>query len=128
MLCIAVLSAAALGGLAAQDRQRTIRDGVFSRQQATRGEGVFESICTNCHEIEDFTGPDAYLEGVEGESLWDTFEFVSSEMPEDDPASLNPEEYAAVLAYIFSEYGMPSGETDLPIERDSLRTITIVRP
>jgi hypothetical protein len=49
-------------------------------------------------------------------------------MPEDDPASLNPEEYAAVLAYIFSEYGMPSGETDLPIERDSLRTITIVRP
>jgi mono/diheme cytochrome c family protein len=128
MLCIAALSAATLGGLAAQDAQRTIRDGVFSRQQAARGEGVFESICTNCHEIEDFTGPDAYLEGVEGESLWDTFEFVSSEMPEDDPASLNPEEYAAVLAYIFSEYGMPSGETDLPIERDSLRTITIVRP
>jgi mono/diheme cytochrome c family protein len=128
VLCIAVLSAATLWGLSAQDRQRTIRDGVFSPQQAARGQRLFESICTNCHEIEEFTGPDAYLEGVEGESLWDTFDFVSSEMPEDDPGSLKPEEYAAVLAYIFSVYGMGSGESDLPLDRDSLRAITIARP
>jgi mono/diheme cytochrome c family protein len=128
VLGIAAVSAVAVWGLAAQDGQRTIRDGVFSPAQTARGERLFESICINCHEIEEFTGPDAYLEGVEGESLWDTFDFVSSEMPEDDPASLKPEEYAAVLAYLFGVYGMPSGETDLPIERDALRAIAIVRP
>lgn len=128
VLGIAAVSAVAVWGLAAQDGERTIRDGVFSPAQAARGERLFESICINCHEIEEFTGADAYLEGVDGKPLWDTFEYVWSEMPEDDPASLNPEDYAAVLAYIFSVYGMPSGETDLPIDRDSLRAITIVRP
>jgi mono/diheme cytochrome c family protein len=127
-LGIAAVSAAAVWGLAAQDGARTIRDGVFSPAQAVRGERLFGSICINCHEIAEFTGADAYLEEVDGKPLWDTFEYVWSEMPEDDPSSLNPEDYAAVLAYIFSVYGMPSGDADLPIDRDSLRAITIVRP
>ena len=128
VLGIAAVSAVTVRGPAAQDAQRTIRDGVFSPAQAARGERLFESICINCHEMAEFTGPDAYLEGVEGKPLWDTFEYVWSEMPEDDPSSLNPEDYAAVLAYIFSVYGMPTGETDLAVDRDSLRAITIVRP
>jgi hypothetical protein len=49
-------------------------------------------------------------------------------MPEDEPASLNPEDYAAVLAYIFSVYGLPSGTADLPIDRRALEAITITRP
>jgi mono/diheme cytochrome c family protein len=115
--------------LAAQDGGgRTVRDGVFSARQAARGERLFESICMNCHEISEFTAAGAYLEEVEGKPLWETFEYVWAEMPEDDPASLPPEDYAAVLAYIFSIYGLPSGETDLPIDRASLEAITITRP
>jgi mono/diheme cytochrome c family protein len=127
-LGLAVVSAAGVWGLAAQDGPRTIRDRVFSPAQAARGEHVFESICMNCHEITEFTAAGAYLEENEGEPLWDTFEFVWAEMPEDDPGSLYPEDYAAVLAYIFSIYGLPSGETDLPIDRESLRAIAIARP
>jgi mono/diheme cytochrome c family protein len=122
------LGIALVAGLAAQDGQRTVRDGVFSAAQAARGEQVFESICVNCHEMPEFTAAGAYLEDVEGEPLWETFDFVSSEMPEDDPGSLEPEEYAAVLAYIFSVYGLPSGDAELPVDRDSLRAIAIARP
>jgi len=125
-------SAVAVGvlvaGLAAQDGQRTVRDGVFSAAQAARGERVFESICVNCHEMAEFTAAGAYLEDVEGEPLWETLDFVSSEMPEDDPGSLEAEEYAAVLAYIFSVYGLPSGDAELPVDRASLRAIAIARP
>ena len=131
LVTVAVLGAAALGlavALAAQTGRRTVRDGVFSAAQAERGARVFESICTNCHEIAEFTGSGAYLEEVDGESLWETFDFVSSEMPEDDPASLRLEEYAAVLAYIFSVYGLPSGDVDLAVDKESLEAITIVRP
>ena len=117
-----------VAGLAAQDGQRTVRDGVFSAAQAARGERLFESICVNCHEMAEFTAAGAYLDDVESEPLWETFDFVSSEMPEDDPGSLEPEEYAAVLAYIFSVYGLPSGDAALPVDRDSLRAITIGRP
>ena len=128
MLGLAAAGLAAVWSVGAQDTGRTVRDGVFSPRQAARGERVFESICMNCHEITEFTGPDAYLAEVEGEPLWDTFELIWSEMPEDDPGSLAPEEYAAVLAYIFSIYGLPSGETDLAVDRESLQAITIMRP
>jgi mono/diheme cytochrome c family protein len=124
--------AAALGvalyAATAQEARRTVRDGVFSSVQAARGERLFESICVNCHEIAEFTGAGAYLEEVEGKPLWDTFDYISSEMPEDEPGSLNPEDYAAVLAYIFSVYGLPSGETALPADEESLEAITITRP
>ena len=133
LVTLAVLGAAALGlaaswTLMAQTAGRTVRDGVFTSEQAERGARVFGTICTNCHEIAEFTGPGAYLEDVEGKPLWETFELVSSEMPEDDPGSLRPEEYAAVLAYIFSIYGVPSGEAELAADQTSLEAITIVRP
>jgi len=133
LITAAVLGAAASGlalawSLAAQSGERTVRDRVYSQTQAARGEQVFESICTNCHEIAEFTGSGAYLDDVEGKPLWETFDYVSSEMPEDDPASLLPVEYAAVLAYIFSVYGLPSGEVELPVDEEELEAITIVRP
>jgi mono/diheme cytochrome c family protein len=121
-------SFAAVCTVGAQDGRRTLRDGVFSPAQAARGEEIFESICMNCHEITEFTAAGAYLEEVDGKPLWETFEYVWSEMPEDEPSSLNPEDYAAVLAYIFSVYGLPSGTADLPIDRKALEAITITRP
>ena len=58
----------------------------------------------------------------------ETFDYISTEMPEDDPASLRPEEYAAVLGYILSVYGLPSGDAELAPEQESLEPVTIVRP
>jgi mono/diheme cytochrome c family protein len=132
LTAFAALGASALGLAAAwevvgQDG-RTVRDGVFSSAQAARGERLFEAICASCHEIAEFTAAGAYLEDVEGDPLWETFEYVSADMPEDDPGSLPPEDYAAVLAYIFSRYGLPSGATDLPVDQSSLEAIRIVRP
>jgi len=125
---LVALSAAVAATVAAQDAPRTVRDRVFSAAQAARGEKLFESICMNCHEIAEFTAAGAYLDEVEGKPLWETFEYVWAEMPEDEPASLDPEDYAAVLAYIFSIYGLPSGEADLPVDQKSLEAITIMRP
>ena len=126
-LALACAWAAAVA-IAQPEAPRTVRDGVFSAAQVEEGRELFEYICMNCHEIEEFTGVDAYLEEMEGENVWEVFEYVWSEMPEDEPASLDPEEYAAVLAYVFSIYGLPSGEADLPIERKPLEAITITRP
>ena len=133
LITVAALGAAVLGlaaawKLAAQNGGRTVRDGVYSPAQAARGERLFESICTNCHEITEFTAAGAYLEDVEGQPRWETFEYISAEMPEDDPGSLRLEDYADVLAYIFSVYGLPGDATDLAVDRGSLEAITIVRP
>jgi mono/diheme cytochrome c family protein len=122
------LGLAAVWKLAAQDGGRTVRDGVYSPAQAARGERLFDSICVNCHDIAEFIAAGAYLEDVDGQPLWTTFDYVSAEMPEDDPGSLRPEDYADVLAYLFGAYGLPSGATDLPVDQDSLEAIRIVRP
>jgi len=128
---VALLAACALGGwaaLAQAPAPRTVRDGVFSASQVARGKRQFDSICMNCHEIEEFTGPGAYFEEAEGKTVWEVFEYVWAEMPEDEPASLDPKDYAAVLAYVLSVYGLPTGAADMPIDRKSLEAITITRP
>lgn len=125
-----VTAALALAWLvsAAQVGPRTVRDGVFSAAQVQRGQKIFKTICVNCHEIEEFTGPGAYLEEHDGKPLWHTFDFIRSKMPDDDPGSLEPAEYAAVLAYILKEYGLPTGNADLPVDRKALELITVTRP
>jgi mono/diheme cytochrome c family protein len=127
-LAITAVCALAVLVASAQTEPRTVRDGVFSAAQVKRGQRIFKTICVNCHEIEEFTGPGAYLEDHEGKPLWDTFDFIWSNMPDDDPSSLEPAEYAAVLAYLFSVYGLPTGDADLPIDRKALESITITRP
>jgi hypothetical protein len=131
---VAAASIVALGtfGLAAFGQSsvdsRTVRDGIFSVAQVERGRDSFTWICMNCHEMEEFTGVSAYLEEMEGKPLWEIFEYIWAEMPEDDPASLAPEEYADVLAYVLSVYGLPAGDADLPTDRATLETITLTRP
>lgn len=116
-------------GVVGQERAaRTVRDGVFSPQQAARGERLFESICTSCHELDEFTGRGAYLDSIEDGSLWETFDYISAEMPEDDPGSLTTPEYAAVIAYLLSAYGLPSGTTELPVDRAALDALRVARP
>jgi len=107
---------------------RSVRDGVFSVAQVERGRDSFTWICMDCHEIEEFTGIGAYLEEMEGKNVWEVFEYIWAEMPEDNPASLEPSEYADILAYTLSVYGLPTGDTDMPIDRETLEKITITRP
>jgi mono/diheme cytochrome c family protein len=127
------LVAVLVGGLAAwcafgQEPARTVRDGIFSRAQVDRGRHEFNAICMNCHEIAEFTGAGAYLEQMEGKTVWEALEYIWAEMPEDEPASLDPRDYAAILAYTLSEYGLPAGEADMPIDKASLERVRFARP
>jgi len=105
-----------------------LADGVFSAAQVQRGRESFLDECIECHELAEFTAAGAYFEQQDGERLWDIFEFIWSEMPEDKPAWLEPEEYADILAYLLSVYGFPTGERDMPTDRATLRQIEFTRP
>jgi len=124
------LAAALLAGIGAhgQSASRSIRDGVFSAAQVERGRNVFRWECMECHEMEEYTAAGGYLEEMEGKTLWEVFEYVWLEMPEDMPAWLEPMEYADVLSYIFSVYGMPAGDVDMPVDRAVLEQIVIEAP
>jgi mono/diheme cytochrome c family protein len=121
------MALAVVGALGAQTGIST-RDGIFSADQVERGRESFLWECMDCHEMEEFTGAGAYLEQMEGKPLWEVFEFIWTEMPEDRPAWLDPNEYADILAYILSVYGAPSGTVDLPTDESALERIVIERP
>jgi mono/diheme cytochrome c family protein len=107
---------------------RSVRDGVFSAEQVDRGRETFLWVCNECHEIEEFTGVGAYFEEMDGEPLWDALEYIWTEMPEDMPSWLDPGEYADVLAYLLSVYGLPAGEEDMPVDEDVLEAVIIEGP
>jgi hypothetical protein len=47
-------------------------------------------------------------------------------MPEDDPGSLSPDEYSAIISYLLRENGYPAGEEDLAADAIALQYIHIV--
>ena len=125
---VVAAGAVAVVTVAAQDGRRTVRDGVFSAPQAARGEQLFESICMDCHEIEEFTAAGAYLEEMEGKPLWEIFEYIWAEMPEDNPASLNPRNTPMCLPTCSAFTACRAGDADMPTDRATLEAITFTRP
>jgi mono/diheme cytochrome c family protein len=127
------LAAAAAGSVRAQER--TLRDGVYSAEQAVRGKARYASACAACH-LADLTGTlagDAGAPPLRGEAFvsfiegWDArrlFEYMKTTMPADDPASLSDTAYLDVLSYLFQANGFPAGPVDLDIERLSAIHLT----
>lgn len=113
---------------AGQPPSRTTLDGVFTSEQAERGESAFFANCADCHEIAEFSGPEAMFETERGKSVWPIFDFMWSEMPEDRPAWLEPDEYADILAFLLHRLGMPPGPEELAPDPEALRRLMLVYP
>ena len=101
--------------------------GVFTSAQASRGEQTYMSICVSCHPKGTYTAP-AFRQKWNGSPLSELYGFVSSSMPKMEPGSLEPEEYAQVIAYLLKINGAPAGKSELPADVKALRRIRISFP
>lgn len=102
----------------------SVLDGVFTARQASQGGTRFRQMCVTCHSINDFRGARFRL-GWVGRTVGDLFLVMSTLMPESDPGSLSPEEYANIVSYMLSENGYPAGEVDLAADQPTLASIRI---
>ena len=105
------IAAVAMVALPAQSA-KSVNEGVYTAAQADRGAAVFKTSCTACHDTGRFTGDD-FLAGWTGKSLHALFDHVSTTMPEDNPGSLKPQQYADVIAYLLKLNEYPTGNTEL---------------
>ena len=103
----------------------SVLDGIFTARQASRGEATFRQVCAACHNISEFRGGRFRLVWV-GRTVGDLFETMSTLMPEEDPGSLSPEEYSAIISYMLRENGYPAGEENLAGDASTLQDIRIV--
>ena len=107
--------------------ERLLTSGVFSAKQAERGEGVYRTSCQSCHAKNEYTGEEFTLNWV-SKTAYDIFDVIRTQMPEDNPGSLERQEYVDVVAYIFSLNAYTSGSADLPGDDDGLKKIRIDNP
>jgi mono/diheme cytochrome c family protein len=125
-----VLLAATLATVAAQapgPKAVTTSSGVYTAEQAVRGEQTYMSICVACHPAGTYSAA-AFRAKWNGQPLSDLFSLVSSTMPKQEPATLEPEENAQTLAYILRENGAPAGKEPLPGSVKALKQIRIDMP
>jgi mono/diheme cytochrome c family protein len=102
----------------------SVVDGVYTLAQVARGAETFEKICTACHQVRDHAGR-TFGSKWAGSTVGDLFELVSNTMPEGDPGSLRPDEYAGILALFLKESGYPDGQRELPTDLKALKKIRI---
>ena len=103
----------------------SVLDGVFTESQASRGEATFRRVCSACHDTNEFSGGRFRLTWV-GQSAADLYDTIATLMPEGDPGSLTPAQYAGVVAYLLQLNGYPAGEAALPTSLSALRGLEIV--
>jgi mono/diheme cytochrome c family protein len=120
-------AARAQDSTAAPPAERALTSGVFSEQQAQRGEGVYRTSCQSCHAKTEYTG-DKFKVGWVSKTVYDIFDSIRTLMPDDNPGSLERQQYIDVVAYIFSLNAYPAGASDLPADDDGLKKLRIDNP
>jgi mono/diheme cytochrome c family protein len=120
-----------LVALTSAQAPRTVWDGVYTREQAQRGEKLYEQECGRCHG-DDLTGIEAapaltgsnFAATWEGVPLSDLVERMRVSMPQDKPGSLSRAQNADVLAYMLQVSRFPAGEKPLEGQTSVLSQIT----
>lgn len=129
---VALAAVIGLSGAAVSQTQRSVWDGVYSAEQARRGQARYGELCASCHGDTLGGGESApplaggeFLSNWNGLTVGDLFDRTRSTMPQNKPGSLSRETGAEVLAFILSANQFPPGKADLPQQSEVLREIKI---
>src|SRR5262245_1292531 len=117
---VAVVGTAAAGAVpgvvAAQTAPASLWDGLYTDDQASRGNAVFITTCANCHTL-DSQGN----RPLSGKKFWDSytqktvgdlFTYIQKNMPNGNGGSLSEKTYADLVALVLKSNGIPAGTTD----------------
>lgn len=109
---------------------RSVRDGVYTEEQAKRGDALYHQECASCHgtaltggeSASPLTG-DVFTANWNGLTVGDLFERMRVSMPQDKPGRLSRQQNADILAYMLSFNKFPAGSAELERETERLKQI-----
>jgi mono/diheme cytochrome c family protein len=114
----------------AAETTRSVWDGVYTEDQAKRGEETYKKECASCHGDTLVGGGGAapltggnFLSNWNGLTLGDLYDRIRKTMPQGSPGKLNKQQDADVLAYLLSFNKFPAGKTELQKQVEFLREI-----
>jgi polar amino acid transport system substrate-binding protein len=104
---------------------------LYTAAQADEGGYIFTHRCAECHgsQLEGLSapplkGPDFRRPGRvrDAEAL---LTFISLYMPRGKPASLTPQEYSDIVAFILQQNGFPAGKSELSTDTPGLKDLDL---
>ena len=107
------------------------RGGVYTEEQANRGEALYDDQCAVCHgairqfvpEMAALLGDHNFRNAWRGRSLGEMFGYIRETMPQDNPSTLTPAQTAEIVAHILRGNRLPAGETPLSEDEGTLNAI-----
>lgn len=117
--------------------EKSIWDGVYTAEQAARGQKLNAGICAKCHgergdganEPDQPGGPAiarySFLTKWQDTTVASLFDYIRTAMPPDNPESRTDQEYIDVIARMLEMSGAPAGDTELPPDAAALESIYI---
>jgi uncharacterized protein len=114
---------------------RSIWDGVFTEEQAGRGQKVYVVSCAPCHKTDllgdsgtpALAGADFFAR-FNGSSVDDLVKTIRASMPQDAPDSLGTPAYVDLVGYMLKANGGPAGTAELSQDSAVLKQIRITNP
>ena len=133
VVCLAMLCGTSL--LHAQDTKST-STGVFTEEQAKRGEAAYQRVCASCHGTDlhstEAEAPDltegAFKFGWQGKTIAERFEIIRTTMPPNKAGSLDDQAYLDIVTYILRFNNVPAGSQALQPDLNVLKQIVISVP
>lgn len=111
---------------------RSVWDGVYTSEQAKRGETLYAKECASCHGAALNGGESAppltggeFFSNWDGLTVGDLFERIRTTMPADHPGKLTREQDADVLAFMLSVNRFPEGKSELDHRTEVLKQIRL---
>jgi mono/diheme cytochrome c family protein len=129
---IAIAAVLLIACLGAQEATKSVWDGVYTDEQAGRGQPLYKEHCASCHAdtlmggemSPPLVGGD-FLSNWNGLTLGELFERIRTTMPQNKAGKLSREVNADITAYILSVNKFPAGKTELPRSTEFLKQIRI---
>ena len=130
------LAISALGlsvGVAPQTTRKTVWDGVYTADQATRGQALYKTHCGYCHRDDLIGGgSEAGAPALKGpiftirwrdQPIADMFVTIGTTMPQNKPDTLTPQVVIDIVSFLLKSNNMPPGNSELPPDLDALKTV-----
>jgi len=119
--------------LTAHGAQRTVRDKVYTKEQATRGAEIYGTYCDKCHDpakLPEGKKPPPPVVGAKFKDNWqdktlgELYTTILTTMPSDASTVLTPEQTLDVLAHLLKLNEYPDGTT--PLKNDDAMKATVI--
>jgi S-disulfanyl-L-cysteine oxidoreductase SoxD len=133
VMCGALLVGGYATSISSSAQQKSQWDGVYTEEQAKRGDELYSKQCAACHGADMAGGEQApsltgaeFMTSWDGLSVGDLFERIQLSMPQTNPGSLTGQQNADIIAAILRKGSFPAGTTEIPPQAKAMSGYTLL--